>query len=278
MTYTRVDWPESQPDAPSGAEAPPWLAEIDQPLLPEALELWQSSLGWQPSPQQYADFLDFYKGIWAGNQQFNLTRIIESEAFWEKHLWDSVRGIEPWLRPQPPEWAQHEQADIIDIGTGGGFPGIPLAIARPDWGVTLLDSTRKKIDFLNDLTELLELDQRVRGLCDRSEAIGQMREHRGLYDIATTRAVGDAAVCAEYTLPLLNLGGVAILYRGHWDEAQTQALKSPVRKLGGEIMEVQRFQTPISQGDRTCIYLVKTDVTPEQYPRAVGIPSQNPLR
>lgn len=233
------------------------------------LKAWQESLPWKPDPEQHRQFQQLYELILAGNRQLNLTRITAPEEFWEKHLWDSLRGIISLLQSPPGH-------QVIDIGTGGGFPGIPVAIARPDWQVTLLDSTRKKVAFLHQLILDLGLEN-VGTLCDRAEGVGQNVHHRETYDLALIRAVGPAAVCAEYALPLVKLGGLAVLYRGQWQAADTKALEPVVKLLGGEIEQVEGFKTPLSQSDRHCLSLRKLAPTPMRFPRSSGVPAQQPL-
>ncbi|MFN6475646.1 16S rRNA (guanine(527)-N(7))-methyltransferase RsmG [Nostoc sp. DedQUE07] len=241
-------------------------------LLPEMAEIWQKTLNWQPTLQQQAQFQKLYELILEGNRQQNLTRIVEPQEFWEKHLWDSLRGIAPLLSanfsPASPT--------IVDIGTGAGFPGVPVAITVPNCPITLLDSTRKKITFLdNILTELALTNAKT--LVGRAEEIGQHRQHRLAYDIALIRAVGAASVCVEYTLPLLKQGGLAIIYRGNWTEDETAALKNAVKQLGGVIESIEQFTTPLSHSIRHCVYLRKVATTPANFPRAVGVPTQKPL-
>lgn len=236
--------------------------------LPEMSDFWRSTTHWSPTEEQRSRFQQFYQLVITGNQQQNLTRIVEPVDFWEKHLWDSLRGVFPKVTDA--------NLSAIDIGTGAGFPGIPMAIARPDWKITLLDSTRKKVNFLQDSTEALGLTN-VRLIVDRVEQIGRVSGHRASYDLATIRAVAAASVCAEYALPLLKLGGLAVLYRGQWTDEEAIALDQTVEKLGGVVEECDRFETPLSHGVRHCLYLRKTAPTPAEFPRAIGIPTQDPL-
>ncbi|MEH2075646.1 MAG: 16S rRNA (guanine(527)-N(7))-methyltransferase RsmG [Nostoc sp.] len=241
-------------------------------LLPEMAEIWQQTLNWQPTVQQQAQFQKLYELILEGNRQLNLTRITDPQEFWEKHLWDSLRGIVPLLSgnlfPASPT--------IIDIGTGAGFPGVPVAITVPNSTISLLDSTRKKITFLdNILTELALTNAKT--LVDRAEEIGQNPHHRLAYDIALIRAVGAASVCAEYTLPLLKQGGLAIIYRGNWAKDETTVLQNAMKQLGGVIESIEQFTTPLSHSIRHCVYLRKVATTPIQFPRAIGVPTQKPL-
>lgn len=227
------------------------MSEINLPLLPEMV-LWQH-LNWQPTVAQQHQFQRLYELILAGNRQLNLTRITEPVDFWEKHLWDSLRGIAPLLGASSKKQATFK---VIDIGTGAGFPGIPVAIALPDWTVTLLDSTRKKIIFLDTCVVQLDL-QNVNTVIGRAEIVAKQLQHRQSYDVALIRAVGSAVVCAEHSLPFLKLGGLAVLYRGHWTTAETEVLQSAVEQLGGVIESVEEFTTPLSQSIRHCVYLRK---------------------
>ena len=121
--------------------------------LPEMGEIWQKSLNWQPTNWEENQFQQLYQLILAGNRQFNLTRITEPEEFWEKHLWDSLRGIAPKQHFIP---GIEKSKRIIDIGTGAGFPGIPISLLFPNSHVTLLDSTRKKITFIEEIDSGIE--------------------------------------------------------------------------------------------------------------------------
>lgn len=247
--------------------------------LPEMNAIWQDTLDWQPSLLQEQQFQQLYGLILAGNQQLNLTRITEPIEFWEKHLWDSLRGIFPQQNPSLLTGIGDPHASVfkaIDIGTGAGFPGIPVAIAQPTWQVTLLDATRKKVTFLNSLLTTLDL-QNVKGIVDRVEQTGQQPHQREHYELALVRALGSASVCAEYALPLLKLRGVAVLYRGQWTDEDTAILEPALAQLGGTIALIESFKTPISQSDRHCLYLQKIAPTPPEFPRAIGIPTQKPL-
>ncbi|NDJ16129.1 16S rRNA (guanine(527)-N(7))-methyltransferase RsmG [Myxacorys almedinensis] len=245
------------------------MIDPETPQLPEMSERWQQTLNWQPSPKQHQQFQAFYDAVVIGNRQFNLTRITEPSEFWEKHLWDSLSGIQSFLGSGAARVA-------IDIGTGAGFPGVPIAIAQPTWAVTLLDATRKKVNFLQ--TALSETGiGNTRLLCDRVEAIAQHSLHRETYDVATIRAVAAASVCAEYTLPLLKIGGIALLYRGQWTAEEENALKPALETLGGTLERSDQFETPLTQSVRHVLHLKKMAPTPKAFPRAIGISTQNPL-
>ncbi|MBD1911651.1 MULTISPECIES: 16S rRNA (guanine(527)-N(7))-methyltransferase RsmG [unclassified Leptolyngbya] len=241
------------------------------PSLPSQTDLWQSTLQWVPTPIQQELLQQLYQGVLEGNQVLNLTRITAPEEFWEKHVWDSFSGLQGYLTQTTPPPTR-----IIDIGTGGGFPGLPAAIAFPESTITLLDATRKKIAFLETLAHSLGLTN-VIPITERAEALGQHPTHREQYDLALLRAVAPANVCAEYALPLLKQGGRAILYRGQWTPEEEQELEGAIAQLGGQLFRVDALTTPLSQSLRHCIHLDKVAPTPERFPRGVGIPRQRPL-
>ena len=244
---------------------------------------WRQTLGWRPSAEQLQQFEQFYQLLLVANQSLNLTRITSREDFWEKHIWDSLAGIVPWLSVENQDaWmmdlvsAGQDVQTVIDIGTGGGVPGIPGAIACPHWQMSLLDSTQKKIhclaQVLHDLNGL-----NVTTLCDRAEQLGHAAQHRGQYDLALIRAVATAPVCAEYAIPLLREQGIAVLYRGQWNATDEVGLCQALDVLGGELCHIQSWTTPISNSDRHCIYLKKTKPTPDKYARRIGVPTKKPL-
>ncbi|MFN5953906.1 MAG: 16S rRNA (guanine(527)-N(7))-methyltransferase RsmG [Dolichospermum sp.] len=241
--------------------------------LPKMAEIWQKTLNWQPTNLQENQFQQLYQLIIAGNRQINLTRITEPEEFWEKHLWDSLRGIAPKQIFIP---GIDKGKRIIDIGTGAGFPGLPIALIFPNSQVTLLDSTGKKINFIETVLSALALNN-AKTLLGRAEEIGQQYEHRQNYDVAVIRAVGNVSVCAEYSLPLVRKGGLAIIYRGSWSEAENESLETAVEQLGGVVELIEEFATPLSNSMRHCLYLRKVTNTPISFPRGVGIPSQKPI-
>ncbi|NJK39943.1 MAG: 16S rRNA (guanine(527)-N(7))-methyltransferase RsmG [Oscillatoriales cyanobacterium RM2_1_1] len=264
------------------------MSNSQPPILPEYSQLWQDTLCWQPSRVQQQQFQALYQGILLGNQKLNLTRITQPEAFWEKHLWDSLWGICPWLnrssdgftdrftdkftdglngQPQPAAASpvtinptlNHDNVNpiqIIDIGTGAGFPGLPVAIALPHRSITLLDSVRKKIAFLDTLVPQLGLTG-INLITGRAEAINTRSKHSAGYHLALVRAVSTAPTCAQYTLPFLQPGGYAVLYRGQWTSAEAAELTEAVEPFHGTIEQVISGSTPISQGVRHCIYIQK---------------------
>ncbi|KKD35537.1 MAG: 16S rRNA (guanine(527)-N(7))-methyltransferase RsmG [Limnoraphis robusta] len=230
------------------------MNETERPMILEMTSVWQETLNWQPTAVQQQLFQRLYEGILAGNESLNLTRITEYDAFWEKHLWDSLAGIAPFFRG---EWDfSASTVEVIDIGTGAGFPGLPVAIAVAESSVMLLDSTRKKITFLESLIETLEV-KNARGFVGRAEQVNQQLKFKRKYHLALVRAVATASVCAEYALPFCTQGGRVVLYRGHWTVEEEKALQLVVKNLGGEIESIRQFTTPLTESIRHCIDLKK---------------------
>ncbi len=215
--------------------------------------LWEPTLGWQPSPSMERLFAHLYACTLEGNKTQNLTRITDAAEFWEKHLWDSLRGIRPYLGL--------EGIAAIDIGTGAGFPGLPAAIANPTWQVTLLDSRHKKTAYLAATVQTLQTHGPLHChvLTARAEAIAQEPACHDRFDLALVRAVGDASLCATYALPFLRSGGTAVLYRGQWTAEEERALQRACQPYHATIRAIESFDTPISHSIRHGIHVQKQD-------------------
>lgn len=221
---------------------------MNQVELPLMSDIFQETLGWQPSLAQEEIFNQFYQQILIGNQQLNLTRITEIEDFWEKHLWDSLRGVKPlFSNPEVPR-------KVMDIGTGAGMPGVPIAISLPQSQVILLDSTHKKLKFLDQVILALNLPN-VTTLLGRAEQVNNQINHRQKYDVVTIRAVAKIDMCVKYSLPFLNSNGVAILYRGNWTVEEAEQLNQILPKYKSKVVNIDSFTTPITNSQRHCIYL-----------------------
>jgi len=177
-----------------------------------------------------------YELVVAGNAQQNLTRLTTPADFWEKHLWDSLFPLAPFA---------NQPLHAIDVGTGAGFPGLPAAIAFPHWHVTLLDSTRKKITFVQEAIAALELTN-AQGVWSRAESFRPPKPA----NLVLLRAVTQPVPALTYALPLVGAGGRVLLYRGQWSAAEETELQRAGDRLGARIVAVQGFVTPLSQGQR----------------------------
>ena len=230
---------------------------------------WMEALGWQPDEVALQRFETLYEAVLLGNSLQNLTRLTSPEDFWEKHLWDSLRGL---LSLGGWDELSLQEYSAVDIGSGAGFPGLPTATALEQWTVTLLDSTKRKVAFLEQAIARMGLTNAT-GLASRVELLPQ----RDRFDVALLRAIGPSEVCAEYSLPLLKVGGRAVLYRGRWTLEEEATVAEVAEILGGEIVRVDAFHTPISNSVRHCVVLLKTAPTPKEFPRAPGLATRQPL-
>jgi 16S rRNA (guanine527-N7)-methyltransferase len=235
-------------------------------------DLWQQ-LGWQPSANQLALLQQLQQQLRHWNSQLNLTRLVEGNDYWIAQVFDSLWPLLPLL--------QGEQADtpleLIDVGTGGGFPGLAAAIALPGARLTLVDSVGRKVEAVRAMVQALGLEQRVQLRCERVERSGQSNDCRGRFHWALARAVASAPVVAEYLVPLLAPGGRALLYRGQWSHADQAQLEPALSLLRARIERCDRLELPAGRGLRHALVLAATGPCPRQYPRAVGIPGKQPL-
>ena len=201
------------------------------------------------------------------NHQFNLTAIRDPDEAWVKHILDSLQGLETGLF--------EGKKNVIDIGSGAGFPGLPLAMARPDLKVTLLESTRKKCDFLQSTAAKFELN--AKPLNERAEVAGQNKVWRERFALATVRAVGSIGEVCELTLPLVKVGGHAILWRGQWAGEEAKAARSVIKSLGGRLQSVLPYQLADHPLQFHLVVIEKTSATPPKFPRREGLPKHQPL-
>jgi 16S rRNA (guanine527-N7)-methyltransferase len=202
--------------------------------------------------------------VLAANEQLNLTRITEESAFIEKHVLDSLLGLE----------GIGESESWVDVGAGGGFPGLVIAIARSDFPVLLVEAVQKKARFLEDTAEALGLHN-VQVTAERAEDAARSR--RETFTRASARAIGSLALCLEYTLPFVKEGGEAVLYRGPEDAEAEDALALPISaQLGGGAPRTKEHTLP--SGDRRrIVFIPKVAPTPDRFPRRTGAASKRPL-
>lgn len=186
-----------------------------------------------------------------------------------KHFLDSLTCTYAWREMEPP-------ASLIDIGTGAGFPGIPLKILMPGLHLTLVESIGKKADFCRHIVDTLLLEN-VEVITARAEEVGAQGAHREMYDAATARAVAQLNILAEYLLPLVRVGGFAIAQKGNTAPAESQQANRAITILGGVIRPLIPVMIPRVEEARYLVVMKKIKPTPAAYPRRVGIPSRKPL-
>ncbi len=241
---------------------------------------WQS-LGWQPAGEQIEQLVALQQQLRRWNQRLNLTRLVEGDDYWISQVYDSLWPLADLLRSQrpigEPRPAGVSPLRIIDVGTGGGFPGLAVAIALPTARITLVDSVGRKLEAVAAMAEELGLADRVTLRHERIERTGHAPECRGSFDWALARAVARAPVVAEYLVPLLTREGRALLYRGQWSEADHLELERAAELLHGAVETTERRELPAGRGLRHAVRLRPTAPCPRQYPRAVGVPLRSPL-
>jgi 16S rRNA (guanine527-N7)-methyltransferase len=201
------------------------------------------------------------------NEKFNLTAITEKDEIILKHFVDSLT-VEEFIP---------NGSHIIDIGTGAGFPGIPLKIKDDSLNVTLVDSLNKRVNFLNEVIKTLNL-QNINALHGRAEDLGRDKIHREKYDIAISRAVANTATLSEYLLPLVKVGGYAIYMKGPNIEEELKEGEKAIEILGGKIENVHNFKLPDSDIERNIILVKKIKSTNLKYPRKAGVPAKEPIK
>lgn len=218
--------------------------------------------------RQLEQFTMYYELLTEWNEKVNLTAITEKNEVYLKHFFDSIT---------PSFYYDfHSVQRLCDVGAGAGFPSLPLKICFPHLHVTIIDSLQKRITFLENIVEALQLDA-VSLVHSRAEDAGQHANHRANYDVVTARAVANLAVLSEYCLPLCKKEGVFIALKGsHVDEEVVQAKKA-FDILGGELIEQQSFALPLEESERSILWIKKVKNTPKKYPRKPGIPAKKPL-
>ena len=200
------------------------------------------------------------------NEKINLTAIVEAKEIILKHFIDSLTIIK-YIEPNK---------SVIDIGTGAGFPGIPVKIMREDLDITLLDSLNKRIHFLNEVIQKLEL-KNITAVHARIEEYAKNKQYRETFDVATSRAVANLTTLSEYMLPMVALKGMAICMKGSEISEEISKSKNSIKLLGGKIDKIEEFTLPKSDNKRNLILIKKERQTPSKYPRKPGIPSKEPL-
>lgn len=220
------------------------------------------------SPGQVKAFEIYERELIEWNSRMNLTAIDQSPEIRTKHFLDSL-SILCLMQDKPMD-------RVIDVGTGAGFPGLPLKIAQPSIQLTLVDSVGKKVEFCRHIVNTLSLEG-VQVIQERAELLGQLPEHREKYDWALARAVAIMPVLAEYLLPLVKVGGRMVAMKGESGPAEAQEAQRALHLLGGGLTKVRKVELPGVADERYLILVQKQAATPKKYPRQIGRPSKKPL-
>ena len=220
---------------------------------------------------QLEQFYKYYEILVEWNKVMNLTAITEMEEVISKHFVDSLSLIKVLND------LSTEVYNIIDVGTGAGFPGIPLKIAFPQLKITLMDSLNKRINFLNEVINNLGLKD-ICAIHGRAEDLGRDIKHREQYDICVSRAVANLSTLSEYCMPFMKVGGCFIPYKSGKIEEELGEAKHAVFLLGGKIEDTERFLLPGTEAERSLIKINKVNGISKKYPRKAGSPSKEPLK
>ena len=218
------------------------------------------------SDLQLEQFYNYMNILIEWNKFMNLTGITEPEEVITKHFIDSLTVLDKI----------DKNASIIDVGTGAGFPGIPIKIAFPETKVVLLDSLNKRIKFLNEVIEKLELNN-IETIHGRAEEYGRNKNHREKYDIAIARAVAPLNILLEYLIPFAKVNGKCLCMKGSSSEEEIINSKNAIKILGGEIVKTEDFYIPNTDIKRRIVQVNKVKETNNKYPRKAGTPSKEPL-
>jgi 16S rRNA (guanine527-N7)-methyltransferase len=228
----------------------------------------QNLLGMTITPKQLAAFECYQQQLMEWNARMNLTAIRDEEGIRVKHFLDSLSCLQA-MGENPPK-------RLIDVGTGGGFPGIPLKILMPGMQLTLVESVGKKVQFCQHVVDTLKLEN-VLVVQSRAEEVGQSKEHREQYDWAVARAVAGLPTLVEYLLPLVKVKGSILAQKGHSGPMEAHQAEKAMRLLGGHLRQLHHLTLPGVVEERYLIVVDKVAATPAKYPRRVGIPLKEPL-
>lgn len=229
-----------------------------------------SELGITLSEKQIAQFMKYYELLVEWNSFMNLTGITEFDEVMKKHFVDSVSLIKAID-------VKDKELSVIDIGTGAGFPGVPLKIAFPDLKVTLLDSLNKRIKFLDEVIAQLGLEN-IDTIHGRAEDFAKPEKLREKYDICVSRAVANLATLSEFCLPFVKVGGYFVSYKSEKISDEAMDAKNAIFLLGGKVKEQVEFLLPESDIYRNLFVIEKKSATPKKYPRKAGLPAKEPLK
>lgn len=218
-----------------------------------------NTLGLEVTAEQLKQFEQYSALLVDWNTKMNLTAITDDAGIAVKHFLDSILPLAHIAVPQ--------SAKVADIGTGAGFPGLPIKIMRPDLSLTLIDSLNKRVSFLKETTAQLRL-QKVESIHGRAEELGRDKQYRAMYDMVFSRAVANLAALSEYCLPFIRKGGMFVALKASDLDEELESAREIIRKLGGEIRGVLDAPLPESDIVRKLVVIDKVFPTPPQYPRS----------
>lgn len=234
----------------------------------ERLRQKAATLGIELSDHQLEQFEKYYEILIEKNKVMNLTAITEKNEVIDKHFADSLALIKSGV--------ELNDQRILDLGTGAGFPGIPLKIAFPNLEIVLLDSLNKRIKFLNEVIETLGLSK-ITAIHGRAEDFAKQKEYREQFDYVVSRAVANLTVLSEYCIPYVKQDGYFLPYKSGDIKEEAKNAKKAVNILGGKIEDIISFEIPDTDMARTILKIHKTKVTPKRFPRKAGLPSKEPI-
>lgn len=227
----------------------------------------QKKLTIKLSVEQLEKFYSYMSLLLEWNEKMNLTAITEPNEIILKHFVDSLTILNEI----------NNNSKVVDVGTGAGFPGIPLSIANESLKITLVDSLNKRLIFLQEVIDKLEL-KNIEIVHSRAEDFGQNKKYRESFDIATSRAVANLSTLSEYLIPLVKINGKCICMKASDVEEEINQAKNAINVLGGTIEKIEEFKLPESDIGRTIIIINKQKQTPNKYPRKAGTPSKEPIK
>lgn len=219
------------------------------------------------SVEQLEQFFEYMNLLIEWNEKMNLTAIIDPEEIILKHFIDSITILKDIKN----------ESKVVDVGTGAGFPGIPLSIMNSTLKITLVDSLNKRLIFLKEVVDRLKLNN-IEIIHSRAEELGQNKKYREKFDIATSRAVANLSTLSEYLIPLVKIGGNVISMKAGEAQDEIEEAKNAIKILGGKIEKIEEFDLPQSDIGRTIITIKKENKTLDKYPRKPGIPAKEPIK